>query len=115
MSRTRLTTNDKIKAILEGAVRARFDDNVGDNATGARKEEFERGKRMASLYGVNHSSKLVKQRVVKRAHHKKDPTNLNPKSRRALEFRTLLNGGDSVMEKDSLDSLSSSLTSSTSL
>ena len=53
-------------ARLHAAVRDRFDENVGADATGKRREEFERGKRMAALYGSNQGSRLVQKRTKQR-------------------------------------------------
>ena len=64
--RGHLTTNDKIQAVLDAAVRGNADANVGEISTGPAQQVFQRGKRLARLYGANQASRLVKKRKMSR-------------------------------------------------
>ena len=64
--RGHLTTNDKIQAVLDAAVRGNADANVGETATGPAQEEYQRGRRLARLYGTNQGARLIKKRTKKR-------------------------------------------------
>eukprot|EP00937_MAST-01D_sp_MAST-1D-sp2_P004989 g4989.t1 len=118
MPRPHLTTNDKLQAVLDGAVRRKVDENVGEFSTGKAQETYQRGRRLARLYGSNHGSEMVSRRLRSRARPRAQAGAATPGSASGsvVAAGPSVSGGllqsSSLLAPDSLDSVSSAVSGS---